>query len=113
MKHLDIDNSNGTIFIDNGHIKESVCIWKHKAFNKHRDDKNIFIETGTCAGSGVLAAQSVGFTNIHTIEICNSRDYDIACNKFNGKENVNMYFGDSADILGNILNSINDPCFFG
>lgn len=70
-----------------------------------------FVETGTCEGDGVVIALDCGFRNIHSIEI-DPNLYEICKNRFDGKTNVNLYCGDSVDILPSILSSLGSTATF-
>jgi hypothetical protein len=67
----------------------------------------IFVETGTYLGGGVTVALRAGFRQIFTVEM--SRDlYNVAAEKFAGNQRVNLYCGDSAACLSQILRSIDE-----
>ncbi len=74
--------------------------------------KNIsFVETGTYLGETVLKAISLGFTNIYSIELSKEL-YNQNLEKFKEYSNVNLYCGDSSDILYNVTKKINGNITF-
>ena len=64
-----------------------------------------FIETGTCEGDGVAIALDCGFKNIYSIEI-DPNLYAQCKKRFEGKNNVHLYMGDSMEFLPQILSQI-------
>ncbi len=71
----------------------------------------IFIETGTYGGDGVNAALSAGFKRVISIEVSNYY-YSLCRERFKYKPKVELYFGDSLEILPVILKDINQRCTF-
>ena len=63
---------------------------------------NNFIETGTNLGGGITTALCVGFKKIYSIEI-DPNKYNKARNIFRFNENVQIYLGDSKDILSVLI----------
>jgi len=79
---------------------------------KNRQDKNIFIETGTSVGGGVLMALLSGFQEVHSMEIVEEK-YEIAKEMVGRKtKGVHLYLGDSSELLPNILAEIKEPVLF-
>lgn len=74
-------------------------------------NNNIFIETGTWVGNGINVALDCGFGQIYSIEI-NERHYKRAVKNYENNSNVHLIHGDSADELGLLLKSINEPVTF-
>lgn len=66
---------------------------------------SIFIETGTYLGDGIQAALDAGFEVVHSIELDQTM-YDNALERFKNDSRVTVWHGDSADMLGHILDSI-------
>jgi hypothetical protein len=79
---------------------------KDEVLNKFKND--VFIETGTYLGGGVLLAQKCGFKEIHSIEM-SGYYYELMSSKL---KHANLYLGDSCDILPTILSKIDSPCTF-
>ena len=76
-----------------------------KAFNI-----NVFVETGTYLGDtvGFLSRQ---FREIHSIEL--SHEFVLTVRKrFSSRKNIEIYEGNSADVLPKIVKSINEPTLF-
>ena len=71
---------------------------------------DVFVETGTLAG-GTAAEASKTFREVHTIEL--SKELFLkATERFQNNSNVNVYHGDSAVVLKNILPSIQGKIVF-
>ncbi len=72
---------------------------------------DIFIETGTYHGDGIMLALQVGFKEIHSIEY-SSLLYGKACIKFRPHNDVKLYLANSSRILPGILQDIQEPVTF-
>jgi hypothetical protein len=72
---------------------------------------NVFIETGTWMGDGVIRAINTGFKTIHSIEILLST-HQRCVKRFKENSNVYLHHGDSLDVLPKILENINEPVTF-
>jgi len=71
----------------------------------------VFIETGSYVGDGIKCAISAGFGRIISIEI--AEDMHEHCrNRFKDEIGVELYLGDTPDILPSILKTVNSPCTF-
>ena len=76
---------------------------------------SIFVETGTFLGQGCVEAIKAGFDEVYTIEIL-EENYKKAERNFEKKlslddrNKIHMHLGDSAELLGEILNGIKEPC---
>jgi hypothetical protein len=82
-----------------------------KHYFRPYSNNRIFIETGTSSGDGVVAALNAGFPIIHSIELSNH--YYVMTQKLFAKEkSVHLHFGNSLDILPQLLKNINEPCTF-
>jgi hypothetical protein len=79
-----------------------------KFIEKYSD---IFIETGTFYGDGVQSALNSNYKNITSIEI-SQKFYDIGKERFKNNPNVNIVLGDSAVILGDIINKYDEQITF-
>ena len=72
---------------------------------------SIFIESGTFGGDGVKAAIKSGFDKVISIEL--SKLYYRNCvERFKGDPRITIYFGDSINILPQILPEITTKCTF-
>jgi hypothetical protein len=76
------------------------------------DDKifKVFVETGTHYGNTVIN-MSKSFNEIHTIELSESF-YLRAKNKFINDKNINLYLGDSSQVLPEIIKKIHNRTIF-
>ena len=81
---------------------------------KYKCNHSVFIETGTYKGGSVDIALECGFNKIYTIEI--STQHKVLCeNKFQNEiysNKVELLFGDTIDVLPNIINKLDQPCLF-
>lgn len=84
----------------------------NKKFNSYLDTSSIkiFLETGTFEGHGVdWALSTKKFKNIMSIEI-DEKKYNFCLNKFKNK-NVNLFHGNTVDILKIIIPAIKEKTF--
>jgi hypothetical protein len=83
-------------------------------FDKYKNNHEVFIETGTFKGGSVELAIECNFKKIYTIDI--SKQYQLECqNKFQipiQKNQIELLYGDSIDILPTLLNDLNESCLF-
>jgi hypothetical protein len=83
-------------------------------FSKYKHNHTIFIETGTYKGGSVELALQCDFKKIYTIDI--SVQHKLECEiKFEQQlknKQVELLFGDTVDILPNIINDVMQPCLF-
>lgn len=73
-----------------------------------KPEEYIFVETGTYHGQSAIDAINFGFKKVYTIEL-QQHIYEIAkknLEKYSNK--INIYLGDSKNILAKILNIISD-----
>jgi hypothetical protein len=70
-----------------------------------------FLETGTYFGDGVQMALAAGFSRVYSIEL-SPHYHELAKTRFKNEKNVDLALGDSAKILGNIINKIHEPITF-
>ena len=71
----------------------------------------VFIESGSYAGEGIMAAIRAGFPRIISIELSDYY-YTFCKEKFRNISNIELYFGDSIEVLPEILKGINERCTF-
>ncbi|NBR61187.1 MAG: hypothetical protein EBT86_05985 [Actinobacteria bacterium] len=89
----------------------------YKSLKKELLDKHlnkIFIETGTQYGFGIEVALQCDFEKIYSIDI-DSKYHAHCTNKFKEQIETNqieLWIGDSAKMLGNILDRIKEPITF-
>ncbi len=83
-------------------------------FDKYKCNHNIFIETGTYKGGSVELAIQCNFKKIYTIDI--STQHKTLCeSKFQSEiqsKQIELLFGDTIDVLPNIVNNLNDSSLF-
>jgi len=76
-------------------------------FNLQDYKNQIFIETGTYKGKGVQKALDVGFEKVISIEI--DKERYLNCKKlFANEKKVELYLGDTQDLLPKILSKYTD-----
>ncbi len=69
------------------------------------------VETGTFWGTGIETALKAGFQEVYSIEIAPNY-YGRAVEKFKDQPNVHLVLGDSALVLGDVIQNINSPITF-
>lgn len=74
---------------------------------KKYSDLQVFIETGTYLGDTIYVALQAGFQKIYSIEL-NPEFYYPAIDRFKINHNVNILYGDSVDMLPELLEKIGD-----
>lgn len=72
---------------------------------------DVFVETGTYMGHGVQFALDAGFQQVYSIEL-SPKYYTFCTEKFKHNTNVKIHYGDSADLLYEIIKDINTPITF-
>jgi len=77
---------------------------------KNTNNINVLVETGTFKGDGTLFAKSV-FDTVHSIEI-DEELYNDATERFKDEPNINIYLGNSVDILPRVLPAITENVLF-
>ncbi len=77
---------------------------------KRRYGLDIFIESGTFMGE-MVNAQKKYFAKIISIELSNDL-YVNAVKRFNGSQNIEILFGDSGKIIGDIIPKLTKPALF-
>jgi SAM-dependent methyltransferase len=74
-------------------------------------NNKVFLETGCYEGCGIQTAIDAGYEKIISIDI--SEYYLELCReKFKNDKRVKLILGDSAEVLGDIIKSINEPIVF-
>ena len=77
--------------------------------SKYRNE--IFVETGTLGGGGILLALQNGFQKVFSIEF--DRDlYEKAVARFAGDARVHLFQGDSGRALAELLTHVDRPATF-
>lgn len=72
---------------------------------------DVFVETGTQKGNGILFALRAGFADIHSVEILD--DFvNNARKMFRNYDNVRIWQGDSGIILWDVIKEIDKPITF-
>lgn len=82
---------------------------KPEVLSKYKN--NIFIESGSFLGDGIKCSIECGFSTIYSAE-CHESNCKFCINRFKDNPNVNLYFGDSREMLKILLPSINERCTF-
>lgn len=77
---------------------------------QRKEDCEVFVESGTKDGHTTVIA-NLFFKELHTIEL-SKYWYDFATNRFFGNPNIHVHFGDSTEILPQILKTINKRILF-
>ena len=72
---------------------------------------DIFVETGTYQGDTVAVAAEFGFASIYSIEL-NQQLVEQCQQRFKNNNNIQILFGDSPDVLQQILQGIDSRCTF-
>jgi hypothetical protein len=80
-----------------------------KVFEKYRN--SYFVETGSFEGLAISWAVDLGYKDIRSIEITKYY-YEYCKNIFASNENVQIWFGDSAYLLGKMIKEIDEPITF-
>jgi len=88
------------------------CFIKHKVVTNYgkRFSINTLIETGTCVGAMIYAARKK-FKKIYSIEL-SKKLYNFVRKRFAKYDYINLYQGESSEILPKILVNINNACVF-
>jgi len=95
-------------------IKGIKGLTSFEFFEKYKSDHNIFFETGTHQGNGIVKALKLNFNKILSVEI--DQNHFLKCfDKFTeeiiqGK--VHLFFGDSNAWMDHILKLIKEPTLF-
>lgn len=100
-----------TIYVKNDEVDGEIDYWGYNAFINNKSNHNIFIETGTHTGNGVLLAFGAGYNKIYSIEI-NPEYHTISKERWNHKSNVHLYLGDTKNELPKIMDIVNEPALF-
>lgn len=82
---------------------------KQEVFSGYVND--VFVETGTFIGDGVRHALKFGFKEVYSIELSKGL-YEQCCESFKENKNVNIVFGDSGEVLGDVIKPIEKPITF-
>jgi hypothetical protein len=80
-------------------------------FHKYSQGSEVFFETGTYKGEGIEEALKYNFKEFYSIELFKPL-YNFCIEKFKNQDNIKIYFGDSSEILGDIVKSIDKKITF-
>jgi hypothetical protein len=83
-------------------------------FNLKNYLNEVFVETGTYHGKGCINAIESGFNTIHSIEIL-PENLEVAKSNlktYEDRADINLYLGDSVNVLSKILSKIDKPSTF-
>jgi hypothetical protein len=76
-----------------------------------RYPNRVFIETGSYHGDGIQQALDAGFSEVISIE-CTRDLYEYTRDRFEEDDRVQVLWGDSRDVLKEIMKIIDDQCTF-
>lgn len=77
---------------------------------RHRENR-IFVETGSFQGDGIQTALLCGFDRVLSIELF-PEHYAFCKRRFFGQSRVELFLGDSEDVLQGIISNIVEPITF-
>lgn len=84
-------------------------------FAEFKGDNRILVETGSFRGDGIAAALEAGYERVYSIDI-DSESIKFCKNRFNLYQipdpRVQLFTGDSAEILSDVINGIEHPITF-
>jgi hypothetical protein len=86
-------------------LKQTTIIEFARKSNVHT-----LVETGTFLGDMIGAVEG-NFDEIYSIELSEFL-YKISCKRFSHTDHIHLHFGDSGEILGELINTIDKPCLF-
>lgn len=86
-------------------IKQKIVVEYARRFNI-----KTLLETGTYLGDMIFATRKT-FAKIISIEIDRNL-FEMAKRRFSRFSHVALFWGDSSNILADVLNKINEPCLF-
>jgi hypothetical protein len=78
-------------------------------FSKYPNE--YFVETGSYQGDGIAIALKLGYKHIYSIEIA-PHYHELCKQRFSNDPRVNLFLGDSAKILYDVIKTINAPMTF-
>ena len=79
---------------------------------KHLDKySEVFVETGTLNGAGIITALRSGYSKVISIEL-DDNFYSIAKQTFSNFNNVEIVHGDSGIVLGDSIKNVNENITF-
>ena len=70
-----------------------------------------FVETGTYLGDTIAAVKGRTALRVFSMEI-DKRLYEMACRRFAGNTNIELYYGDCTKVLPLILSGLREPAVF-
>jgi hypothetical protein len=76
-----------------------------------RYPNRVFIETGSYHGDGIQQALDAGFQEVISME-CDRDLFNITQDRFWDYNNVVYLYGDSREVLQEVLDEIDEPCTF-
>lgn len=87
-----------------------VASTKQEAVLAHADRYKTLVETGTFRGD-MVAACAGSFERVVSVELSQEL-YDAARQRFEGVTNVELFQGDSANVLPGVLETLDEPALF-
>lgn len=77
----------------------------------HAGDSQVFVETGSYQGDTTYNASLCNFKEVHSIELSDFY-HSIVKTRFENNPNVHIHLGSSSDILGSVIENINEKIIF-
>lgn len=84
---------------------------KKDFFNKFSINTPFFVETGTYKGEGIEEALKFSFKELFSIEL-HKPLYEECVLKFKNNNKIKLFYGDSAEVLTEIIKNLNDRITF-
>lgn len=111
LKNID-SNMQRIIWIQRGKPLPAIHPVKQDVVKlyKKRTGYNVLIETGTYTGE-MIYVQRNNFDQIHSVEL-SDHYYKLAIERFKEKSHINIWHGNSSDILPVILDKLNSSAIF-
>ncbi len=76
-----------------------------------REDKRVFVETGTAGGNGIYMSIFAGFEEIYSTEV-DYEQYAFGLSRFHNEPTIHLFHDDSASALRKFLPGIEEPVLF-
>ncbi len=112
FRHNWLKNQEYKLWVKSGKPLPPHAIAKQKTLLEYKGKYNlsVLIETGTCYG-GTIEALRNKFKKLISIEI-SPYLFSVVKEKFKKYPHIDLFEGDSGELLPNILKNINEPCLF-
>jgi hypothetical protein len=80
-------------------------------FQKYRNDRNVFVETGTYYGLGVQLAINAGYRHVSSVELSPAL-FKNAVDMYKNEPRVRIYHGTSESQLWDMIKDVNEEIVF-